>query len=294
MSLTPQDVQSQQFNVRFRGFDVDEVDTFLEKVAEELLLIMTENQQLKEHLSATLKDIDSYKNQEKTFHNAIISTQKIADEILERVKREANELKESSIFDAEKLLRTARTEAEDIRNSKNSEIATLVAEIDRLEQMKNQIQDELRELLNAYLDKLDQAIEKRPVPLLIKETPPTGVITDELTEATTDQTPLSNNPSASIGKSNNRIKNSEEIDKLDDLYQKITYPQESAAATMLNQNIANSEGDFNISLEEENRGSIGANPIPNLNDDLTLSLNDPLDELETSVRISPDNRKYNR
>jgi len=148
--------------------------------------------------------------------------------------------------------------------------------------------------VNDRLDKLDQAIEKRPVPLLIKETPPTGVITDELTEATTDQTPLSNNPSASIGKSNNRIKNSEEIDKLDDLYQKITYPQESAAATMLNQNIANSEGDFNISLEEENRGSIGANPIPNLNDDLTLSLNDPLDELETSVRISPDNRKYNR
>ena len=157
MSITPQDVQSQQFNVRFRGFDVDEVDTFLERVAEELLLVLTENQQLKERLSTVSKDVETYKSQEKTFHNAIISTQKIADEILDRIKKEAKELKDASVSDAEKLLRTARQEAEEIRHRYNSEVSTLITEIDRLEEMKNQIRDELRNLLNSYLEKLDQA-----------------------------------------------------------------------------------------------------------------------------------------
>ena len=36
MTITPQDIQSKQFHVRMRGFDVDEVDKFLEKVAEEM------------------------------------------------------------------------------------------------------------------------------------------------------------------------------------------------------------------------------------------------------------------
>jgi len=30
MKITPLDIRQQQFNVRFRGFDAEEVDTFLE------------------------------------------------------------------------------------------------------------------------------------------------------------------------------------------------------------------------------------------------------------------------
>jgi cell division initiation protein len=34
MKLTPLDIQQQQFKVRFRGFDVREVDRFLEQTAD--------------------------------------------------------------------------------------------------------------------------------------------------------------------------------------------------------------------------------------------------------------------
>ncbi len=46
MQLTPEDIQKQQFNIRFRGFDVDEVDGFLEKVAENFSLLNEEKQQI--------------------------------------------------------------------------------------------------------------------------------------------------------------------------------------------------------------------------------------------------------
>ncbi len=50
--LTPENIQNQQFHVRFRGFDVDEVDAFLEKVAENYLVLIKDNEKLKEKLNA--------------------------------------------------------------------------------------------------------------------------------------------------------------------------------------------------------------------------------------------------
>ena len=50
MSLTAEDIQTQQFHVRFRGFDVDEVDAFLERVAENFVLLKDEKRQLKEQV----------------------------------------------------------------------------------------------------------------------------------------------------------------------------------------------------------------------------------------------------
>jgi len=34
MKITPLDIQQQQFKTRFRGFDIREVDAFLEQIAE--------------------------------------------------------------------------------------------------------------------------------------------------------------------------------------------------------------------------------------------------------------------
>ena len=35
MKITPQDIIDREFKVKFRGFDMTEVDTFLEEVADE-------------------------------------------------------------------------------------------------------------------------------------------------------------------------------------------------------------------------------------------------------------------
>ena len=50
MAITPEDIQHQEFQVRLRGFDMDEVDTFLEQVAEELYHLRRENDQLRERI----------------------------------------------------------------------------------------------------------------------------------------------------------------------------------------------------------------------------------------------------
>lgn len=286
MALSPQDVQSQQFNVRFRGFDVDEVDAFLERVAEELLLVLTENQQLKERLSTAIKDVDFYKNQEKTFHNAIISTQKIADEILDRVKKEAQELKDASVSDAEKLLQTAREEAEEIRHRSNSEVSTLIAELDRLEQMKNQIQEELRTLLNSYLEKLDQVASPSGLPPQKKSEAARFHLPEDF-----NVPPPASKKVSSAGNEDAEWLGTDKQHNLSDLYQRIDLNSVSPGRDV-DQAVPDARNGIDIPINEEDSAS--DNTALNLDDDMALSLNDPLDDLETSVKISPNTNKFNR
>lgn len=48
MKITPLDIQQQQFRVKFRGFDMVEVDNFLDVVANEYEELLREINQLKE------------------------------------------------------------------------------------------------------------------------------------------------------------------------------------------------------------------------------------------------------
>ena len=51
MRITPMDIRQQQFTVRmFRGFSVQEVDSFLEDVAQDYEALIKENALLKEQL----------------------------------------------------------------------------------------------------------------------------------------------------------------------------------------------------------------------------------------------------
>ena len=52
MSITALDIQQQGFEHSLRGYDVEQVDVFLERVAQEVDALVTENEQLKEQLEA--------------------------------------------------------------------------------------------------------------------------------------------------------------------------------------------------------------------------------------------------
>ena len=58
MRITPMDIRQQQFRVRFRGFDRQEVDTFLADVAEDYERLVKENALLKEQVAGLDPDAE--------------------------------------------------------------------------------------------------------------------------------------------------------------------------------------------------------------------------------------------
>jgi DivIVA domain-containing protein len=59
MKITPQDIIDKEFRVKFRGFDMVEVDTFLEEVAEIFFKLNEENTRLNEKVLTLQENMDS-------------------------------------------------------------------------------------------------------------------------------------------------------------------------------------------------------------------------------------------
>ena len=82
MRITPMDIRQQQFTVRmFRGFDVQEVDTFLEDLAGDYEAMLKENTLLKEHLQAAEERTRGLEQRERMLQETLVTTQRMVEEM---------------------------------------------------------------------------------------------------------------------------------------------------------------------------------------------------------------------
>ncbi|MDD5760215.1 MAG: DivIVA domain-containing protein [Desulfobulbaceae bacterium] len=146
MTLMPEDIQSKQFHVRFRGFDVEEVDGFLEQVAENFLMLLEENRTLRTKIEGMTQEIELFRQDESSFKNAIVSAQKVGDEMKRKSRNEAN-----------RLMAQVTAEVTQLRDEANKEVAQLEAKVDQLKGMQTKIMGDLRGVLNSYLEQLDDS-----------------------------------------------------------------------------------------------------------------------------------------
>ncbi|MDF1577111.1 MAG: DivIVA domain-containing protein [Desulfurivibrionaceae bacterium] len=292
MTISPQDIQAKQFHTRMRGFDMDEVDKFLEKIAEEFLVVTLENKQLLDKIATMEKELANYRNKEQAFQSAILAAQRISDEMQaksrreadeivttaretageleERVQREVDEILETSRREASELKENAESEAQRILENSKREHRELTANINRLIEIKDRILADLRQLLNNYLEHIDQSV---PTGLNALEPLP---IDEEAPPAFSGEEPAS--PDADL-----------DDDDLEDLYEKIDLPdhpgtpQDDEPATL----------DINDIKPLETTAEDPAPAFPAKEPDeeeMLFSLDDPLDDLEPSISISDEDK----
>ena len=144
MNLTPLDIQQQQFRVRFRGFDIREVDHFLEKMADALNALQTDNKELKEEIRRLKIETQGYKEREEAFKRAMLNSQKV----LEQMKENARKSAEVIIADAE-------VKAEKILNRAHNRLSQLHEDITELKRQRMQIEVQIRSIIEAHTKLLE-------------------------------------------------------------------------------------------------------------------------------------------
>ncbi|HXZ35278.1 MAG TPA: DivIVA domain-containing protein [Thermodesulfobacteriota bacterium] len=111
MKITPLDIQQQQFRVKFRGFDMVEVDNFLDLVANEWEELLRENNQLKEEDHQKAERIEELKGAERELRNALVSAQQICEEIKNNARKEGDLIIEEAKGNARKIIEAAQAQA---------------------------------------------------------------------------------------------------------------------------------------------------------------------------------------
>jgi len=139
MTITPLDIQQQQFQTRFRGFDVREVDTFLEQMADVFESLQSENKKLREEINRLKLESRGYKEREETFKRAVLNSQKV----LEQMKQNARKSAELVIADAE-------IKAEKILSRAQNRLEQLHEDIAELKRQRMQIEVQIRSIIESH------------------------------------------------------------------------------------------------------------------------------------------------
>jgi cell division initiation protein len=147
--ITPMDIRQQQFTVKmFRGFDTQEVDTFLEDLAADYEALLKENSLLKEQLQALEERLRGLEEREKVLHETLVTTQRLVEEMKDQARREAAV-----------IIREAEVQADRIIEASRSAEGSLQSEIIALKRTRRQLVEGLRSTVEMYQRLLDQDLK---------------------------------------------------------------------------------------------------------------------------------------
>ncbi|MGQ0666137.1 MAG: DivIVA domain-containing protein [Nitrospiraceae bacterium] len=113
MKITPLDIQQMVFRVKFRGYDREEVNRFLEEVAQTVESLNRDNAALRERLASVEQQVAELKRAETTLSNTLVSAQSLADDVKRSAQREADLIIKEAELKAGELFRQARVELAD-------------------------------------------------------------------------------------------------------------------------------------------------------------------------------------
>ena len=123
--LTPIDIQRQDFEVKFRGYNADEVDDFLDLVGKDYEKLYKENAELRERVKQLDKAVEQYKAMEATLQQSIVLAQTAAEDIKKSAAEKANVIVNEAQSKSENMYRQLD---QDIQTKRN-ELASVQVEV---------------------------------------------------------------------------------------------------------------------------------------------------------------------
>ena len=145
MKITPLDIRKQTFKKQFRGIDGEEVQAFLEMIAEEFERLSSENIKLSERRKTLQTTVDRYRELEKTLQETLRTAQKAADDVHDNAKKEARLIVKEAEIRGNRAIEKARQQVQTIRN-----------EIVDLKNQRDQFVTKLQALIQTQADYLAQ------------------------------------------------------------------------------------------------------------------------------------------
>lgn len=145
MNITPLDIRKQIFKKSFRGYDQEEVQTFLDRLATEVENLNGENIELREHLNALQSEVIHYRSIEQTLQEMLKTAQQTADEVKENAHKEARLVVKEAEIRSNRAIEKARTQVHDIRT-----------EIVELQNQRDMFLSRFKALVQVQTDFLNQ------------------------------------------------------------------------------------------------------------------------------------------
>ncbi len=149
MKLMPQDILTQNFSVKIRGFDKEEVKNYLVQVAEVLENEVQERENIKREIERLREKLSKFEKREEILRDTLVSAQKFS-----------NEIKSNSEKEVELIIKEAEMKAEEIINHAIERRKDLKEGIRNLKIKRKEIENDMVNMLNSLKDVIESYHEQ--------------------------------------------------------------------------------------------------------------------------------------
>ena len=174
--LTPQDVHAVQFDKGFRGYRIEDVDHFLDKVEEQLrsdadeaARLRQQIEQLQNENQRLAKETEDFRADGEIMKSALINAQRIGENVIreanqksEEILHRANLRADDIIRDANELLQKATERADEIVNEANEQRQAEEREYERVRLEVTRFKADVLNLYRNHVASLSRLPEYQP------------------------------------------------------------------------------------------------------------------------------------
>lgn len=157
--VTAQEVHSITFDKGLRGYNLDQVDDFLDRVAEQLTAdeqsisaLKQDNEELKDKLLELAQKLDSYRNDENALKSALLNAQRMGENVIKEARQKGDAIE-----------RESRIRSEDILRAGMEKIREQELELERIKSEVAQFKASVLGLYKIHIESLSKLPDNHPV-----------------------------------------------------------------------------------------------------------------------------------
>jgi cell division initiation protein len=155
MPIRPIDIRRKEFKIGFRGYDPNQVDDFLDAVADEFERNYTENQRMREEVSSLRDRLQQFEDLEGSIQAALVHAEQASNDLRKAATQEAESIKQSAQREADFTIREAQSRSHQMLADSSARIERVQDSYDGLQEAKRSFANEFRHLLKTYTDMME-------------------------------------------------------------------------------------------------------------------------------------------
>jgi len=116
VKISPQDIHRQEFSRGMRGYAMEEVDVFLQRVADEMEKIISDNTKLRDQVKGLESSIADYRRMEKNLERTLMTAQRAADDLKIATEEKQKSLLHEAELRSEEIINEARRQRDELKH----------------------------------------------------------------------------------------------------------------------------------------------------------------------------------
>ncbi|KRL67910.1 DivIVA domain-containing protein [Companilactobacillus versmoldensis] len=152
MVLSPVEIHNKEFDRKFRGYDREEVDNFLDQVVNDYDLALQQNTQLQKELKQTQSQLKYFTDMKDALNQSILVAQDAADKVKSNAEKEAQVISEEAQTKARELLDQSTEKSNQILEDASDKARQVTIQTDDLKGKTSAFRATVQKMLQQQMD----------------------------------------------------------------------------------------------------------------------------------------------